>query len=171
MPTSPTALFGLVLPALMLAAAARDLTSFTIPNAIPVGLAVAFPMTALALGFAPGVMAVHALIGALGLLIGMGLFALGKIGGGDAKLLAAAALWLGWPATGAFLLSTALAGGLLAATLMILRSAPARSRIEAGPDWLRRLAHPGEGVPYGVAIAAGVLVVFPSTPFATGLGL
>ena len=60
---------------------------------------------------------------------------------------------------------------LLAATLMVLRSAPARSRIGAEPPWLARLARPGEGVPYGVAIAAGALAVFPSTPFAAGLGL
>lgn len=169
--SSSIAVFGLVLPALMLAAAVRDVTSFTIPNWIPLGLALAFPGIALASGFTPSVMAGHALTGGLALLIGMGLFALGGIGGGDAKLLAATALWLGWPVTATFLFYTALAGGLLAGALMALRSAPARSRVGRSPAWLARLAQPGEGVPYGVAITAGALFAFPRTPFAAGLGL
>ena len=57
MPTSPTALFGLVLPALMLAAAARDLTSFTVRNgilfaAIAAGVLVVFPSTPFTAGLA-----------------------------------------------------------------------------------------------------------------------
>lgn len=175
MPSPPAAILGLVLPVLMLAAAARDVTSFTIPNWIPLGLGLAFPLAALVFGFDARTLVVHLAIGGLGLIIGMGLFALRGIGGGDAKLLAAAMLWLGWPATASFLLITALAGGLLAAVLIAVRSAGLRPLVSAGPAWVARLARPGEGVPYGLAIAAGALIVFPQTPFATpfaaGLGL
>jgi prepilin peptidase CpaA len=175
MPSPPAAILGLVLPVMMLAAAARDATSFTIPNWIPLGLVLAFPLTVLVFGFDVRTLAIHLAIGGLGLMIGIGLFALRAIGGGDAKLLAAAMLWLGWPATAPFLLITVLAGGLLAAILLGARSAGLRPLISAGPAWVARLARPGEGVPYGVAIAVGALMVFPKTPFATpfaaGLGL
>ena len=175
MPSPLAAILSLVLPVLMLTAAARDVTSFTIPNWIPLSLALAFPLAALLFGFDIRTLTVHLAVGGLGLIIGIGLFALRGIGGGDAKLLAAAMLWLGWPATTSFLLITALAGGLLAAILMAVRSPGLRPLVSAGPAWVARLARPGEGVPYGVAIAAGVLLVFPQTPFATpfaaGLGL
>ena len=38
-----------------------------------------------------------------------------------------------------------------------------------GPSWLSRLAEPGEGVPYGLAIAIGGLAAFPQTPFLAAL--
>ena len=175
MSSPPAVILGLVLPVLMLAAAARDVTSFTIPNWIPIGLALAFPLAAAVFGLEIRTVAVHLALGGLGLILGIGLFALRGIGGGDAKLLAAAMLWLGWPATASFLLITALAGGLLAALLIAARTAGIRPLVSAGPAWIARLARPGEGVPYGVAIAAGALFVFPKTPFATpllaGLGL
>ena len=52
------------------------------------------------------------------LVAGMAMFALGWIGGGDAKLFTACALWLGLTSTPVFLLITALAGGLLAVGLL-----------------------------------------------------
>lgn len=171
MPSPLSAMLGLVLPVLMLAAAARDVTSFTIPNWIPLALVVAFPLAALALGFEPRTLALHLAIGGLGLIMGLGLFALRIVGGGDSKLLAAGMLWLGWPATASFLLITALAGGALAALLMAARSTSLQVWIAARPAWVGRLARPGESVPYGVAIAVGALAAFPATPFAAGLGL
>jgi prepilin peptidase CpaA len=90
------------------------------------------------------------------------MFARGWIGGGDAKLFAATALWVGWPAVLTDLAVTGLAGGVLAVALLTLRSAPVRSFLPTGPDWFERLAEPGENVPYGVAIAAGALFAFPA---------
>jgi prepilin peptidase CpaA len=69
-------------------------------------------------------------------------FRFGALGGGDVKLLAAGALWLGAAALGPYLLATVLAGGALAVLFVTWRLAlPARA---AGPS-----------LPYGVAIAAG----------------
>jgi prepilin peptidase CpaA len=128
---------------------------------MPLALVVGFPIAAFALGLPLGAAGLHAALGAAGLAAGMAMFAPGWIGGGDAKLLAAAALWLGWPAAVTFLLATAVAGGALALALIGLRSNAARAVMPAGPAWLLRLAEPGEGAPYGVAIAIGALAALP----------
>jgi len=91
------------------------------------------------------------------------MFALGWIGGGDAKLFAAAALWIGWPAALTYLAVTGLAGGGLALLLLSLRSPLARPLVLAGPAWFARLGEPDENVPYGVAIAVGALAAFPAS--------
>ena len=159
----------LTFAALVLAAAAKDLTSYTIPNWISLALLAAFPVAALAAGFSLPQVGVHAAVGIGALLIGMGMFAAGWIGGGDAKLFAAAALWLGWPAVGSFLVVTCIAGGALALMLLSARSAWVRPFVVRGPKWLTRLAEPGENVPYGVAICVGALAAFPASPLGEAL--
>ena len=156
----------LIFPVLEIAAALRDVTSYTIPNWISLALVAAFPVTALALGLPLNVIGLNLGVGATALAAGMGMFALGWIGGGDAKLLAAAALWIGWPAALSYLAVTGLAGGALAVGLLGLRSAVVRPFVPAGPAWFARLAQPGENVPYGVAIALGALMAFPASPLA-----
>jgi prepilin peptidase CpaA len=101
----------------------------------------------------------------------MVMFALGWIGGGDAKLMTAAALWLGPRAAGfdptalfSFFAYTGLAGGILAVSLVALRSSWIRPLAESGPAWAKRLATPGESAPYGVAIAIGALAAFALHP-------
>jgi len=159
----------LAFPALVIAAAVKDAASYTIPNWISLALIAAFPVAALAAGLPLGAMGLQAAIGAGALVAGMAMFAAGWIGGGDAKLFAAAALWLGWPAALSFILATGLAGGVLTALLMGLRSAPLRPFAPSGPAWLARLAEPGESVPYGVAIAVGALCAFPISTLARAL--
>ena len=153
----------LIFPVLVIVGALKDLTTFTIPNAISLALAAAFPLAALALGMSLGAIGVSFAVGAVALVLGMGMFAAGWIGGGDAKLFAAAALWLGLPAATSYLLVTGLAGGALAVGLLGLRSAPVRAVMPAGPAWFERLAQVGENVPYGVAIAVGALCAFPAS--------
>ena len=159
----------LIFPALVIAGALKDLTSFTIPNIIPLALAAAFPVAAIALGLPLSTMGLSVAVGAAALVLGMGMFAAGWIGGGDAKLFAAAALWLGLPAAMSYLLFTCMAGGALAIGLLGLRSQRVRAAMPAGPAWFMRLAEPGENVPYGVAIAVGALAAFPVSPLAAHL--
>jgi len=150
--------------ALVIVAALKDLSSFIIPNWISI---------ALALGFTPAALIVGASLGDIGLSVGVGvgvfvlaagMFALGWIGGGDAKLMASAALWLGLKGLAPFALYTGLAGGALALGLVALRSAWIRPFVITGPAWTRRLATPGESAPYGVAIAVGALAAFAAHP-------
>ena len=150
-----------IFPLLVILAALSDVTSFTIPNRISALLFLAFFPAALALGRPLGEVGVDLAIFAAALLAGMGMFAAGWIGGGDAKLLAAASLWLGLSAMPAFLLVTALAGGALAVLLMNVRSSWVQPYLGGAPGWLARLATPGADVPYGVAIATGALAAFP----------
>ncbi|MBI1405558.1 MAG: pilus assembly protein CpaA [Caulobacter sp.] len=155
-----------VFPAMVILGGLKDVTSFTIPNWISAVLIVGFGLAAIALGL-PWQTALTCLgVGVAGLLIAMGMFAMGWIGGGDAKMFAAAALWLGWPASINFVLVTGLAGGALAVSLLGLRSVWLRPLTVRGPDWVGRLAKPGGDAPYGVAIAIGALAAFPESPLA-----
>lgn len=160
-----------VFPALVITGALRDLTTYTIPNWLSVALVAGFPIAALAVGLPLPVVGFHFAIGVAALIAGMVMFALRWIGGGDAKLFAAAALWLGWPALMTYLAVTGLAGGALAIGLLGLRSPLLRGYVLSGPAWFVRLAEPNENAPYGVAIAVGALVAFPASTLVQGLGL
>ena len=159
----------LVFPALLIVAALRDAVSYTIPNWISLGLLAAFLPAAFALGLPLPAIGLHAGVGFLALIAGMAMFALRWLGGGDAKLFAAASLWLGWPAVTTFLLVTCIAGGALALSLLAIRSVWLRPLVVSGPPWLNRLAEPGENVPYGVAICVGALAAVPVSPLMKGL--
>jgi len=156
-----------VFPALVVIGAMRDAVSFTIPNWISVALAAAFLPAALLMGAEPAQIGLACLIGLGALVAGMGMFAVGWIGGGDAKLFAAAGLWMGLGGLLPYLLVTALAGGALAVGLLALRSVWLRPIAARGPGWFGRLATPGENVPYGIAIAFGALAAFPESLLTT----
>ena len=89
-------------------------------------------------------------------------FARGWIGGGDAKLAAATALWLGFDHLMAYLVYASLFGGLLTLVLLQVRTMPLPSLL-AGQQWAERLHRKDSGVPYGIALAAAALVVYPDT--------
>lgn len=154
-------------PALVVVGAMRDAVSFTIPNWVSIALAAAFLPAAVAMGAGPAQIGLACLIGLGALIAGMGMFAVGWIGGGDAKLFAAASLWMGLSALLPYLLVTALAGGALAVVLLALRSVWLRPIAARAPGWFARLATPGENVPYGVAIAFGALAAFPQSLLTT----
>ncbi len=147
----------------LLVAALYDLRSFRIPNAVTGGLLAAFAGAALLAGLPPIEWLLHLGAGALVFVIGAGLFALRVMGGGDVKLLAAAAVWLGWPLLPSFALLVAALGGVLAVAVLLLRSAPLRP-VVAALDLRARLLDPGEGIPYGVAIAAAALLLTDQLP-------
>ena len=149
-----------VFAVLVMVAAMRDLTSFTIPNWISLALAGAFLPAAFAVGLPLSTIGFCGIVGVAMLVIGIGMFAMRWIGGGDAKLMAAASLWLGVSGLAPFVIFTALAGGALALMLLAMRSAWVRPFAAAGPPWVDRLATPGGSAPYGVAIAVGALLAF-----------
>jgi prepilin peptidase CpaA len=156
----------MVFPALVILGGVKDLVSYRIPNWISLALIAGFLAAAgasLAAGASPTALGLNLAVGAAGLVAGVVMFALGWIGGGDAKLFAAAALWVGWPGAATFLAITGLAGGGLALLLLSLRSPIMRPLVTAGPAWFARLSEPGESVPYGVAIAIGALAAFPAS--------
>lgn len=152
-----------VLPVLAIIAALHDLTTMKIPNWISGVLILSYFPAALALGLPLSVVGVSAGLAVAALIVGAGMFALNWIGGGDAKLLAASVLWMGLSGSLPLLLYTALAGGGFCLLLMA-----ARRRLQVfavtGPDWVIRLMQPKGDIPYGVAIAIGALLAYPSSP-------
>ncbi|HTO41988.1 MAG TPA: prepilin peptidase [Rhizomicrobium sp.] len=147
---------------LLLLAAGWDLASFTIPNFIQIGLILAFAAFFLTAGIPLSALGGHLLAGLLGLAFGFTLFALGYIGGGDAKLLACVSLWLGFTDLPAYVLLACVLGGALSLAILALRKLPLPSFFARQP-WLLRLHDPKEGVPYGVALAAAVFLILPQT--------
>jgi prepilin peptidase CpaA len=137
--------------ALFAAAAVTDGRVRRIPNPLPLGLAL-LGLARIAAGLAAGAGVVAAALdlaaAAAVFLAGAFAFRFRLLGGGDVKLLAAGALWLGAAALGPFLLATALAGGALALALLVVRL-------------LRRPDADGiaASLPYGIAIAAGGILV------------
>jgi len=155
-----------VLPALLAAAGAFDLMSYTIPNIIPGAMIALFipfmVIIALSGGMSWSEIGLHLLGGAVGLAAGMALFAAGWVGGGDAKLFAAAMLWLGWDALLEYTIMASILGGVLTFALLALRRVPLPSFLVKQP-WLAHLSDHKAGVPYGVALAAAALLVLPDT--------
>lgn len=151
----------LVFAGLVVVGAVRDLTTYTIPNWISLALAAAFLPAALVAGESWSTIGLSVLVGVGMLAVGIVMFALGWIGGGDAKLMAAASMWLGLQGLTPFVLYTGLAGGALALMLLAARSTWLRPFAAVGPGWVDRLATPGGATPYGVAIAVGALGAFP----------
>jgi prepilin peptidase CpaA len=150
------------LPLLLAAAAGWDVASFTIPNFLNLALAAIFAIFALAAGLAPAAIGWHILAGFLGLFIGFTLFALGYIGGGDAKLFAAVLLWLGLKDLLPYALLASIFGGLLTLALILLRQCPLPD-ILSRRAWIVKLHDARSGIPYGVALAAGAFFLLPST--------
>ena len=85
--------------------------------------------------------------------VGTLLFVRGWMGGGDVKLLAACALWFDLDSGWKMLVAVAIAGGLESLAVMLLRLIPWSDRLRHRLAWLRK----DEALPYGVAIAAGML--------------
>ncbi|HKD46603.1 MAG TPA: prepilin peptidase [Rhizomicrobium sp.] len=150
------------LPALLAVAAAYDLATFTIPNLLSLVLAVAFAVFGFAIGLTPAGFSFHLLAGLIALVVGFALFAFGYIGGGDAKLFAAVALWLGLRDLLAYALAASLLGGLLTLALLALRQWPLPASL-ARRDWILKLHEKNSGIPYGVALASGALLILPHT--------
>jgi prepilin peptidase CpaA len=157
-----TALILLVFPMLMAFAASSDLLTMTISNKVVLALTAGFMALALMTGLSWPVIGSHLASGALVLAVAFGCYAAGWIGGGDAKLAAAIALWFGFDHILAYLLYASLLGGML--TLLVLKfrseTLPAALLRQA---WVMRLHNEKSGVPYGIALAVAALVVYPDT--------
>ncbi len=150
-------------PGLMALSASMDLLTMTIPNAIPLALALGYLPLAAGLGLPLATAALGVTCGLATLSGAFVLFSRNWIGGGDAKLAAAIALWLGWGAIPDFAVSASICGGVLTLGVLAVRAQPLPDAL-ARSDWIARLRRPGAGVPYGIALAAAGLLEFPHSP-------
>jgi prepilin peptidase CpaA len=158
-----------VFPGAMAFAAATDLFTMTLPNRIALVLVVGFFLLAPMVGLGLEDIGLHALVGALALALGFFCFAMGWVGGGDAKLFAATALWIGPQLLFTYSLDAALIGGALTLAILLWRGMPLPVTF-AGQGWLLRLHDRGAGVPYGIALAVAGLLAYPESAFMAGIG-
>src|SRR3984893_4489791 len=149
-------------PALMAFAAASDLLTMTISNRVSLALVAGFLLLALASGMGLSDILLHAGAGAGVLAVAFVCFAMGWVGGGDAKVAAGAALWFGFAHLLNYLLYASLFGGALTLLLLQFRQWPLPYAL-AGQAWLLRLHAKESGIPYGIALALGALMIYPET--------
>ncbi|MFC0590379.1 prepilin peptidase [Novosphingobium aquiterrae] len=144
--------FGGTLALVCLAAMWSDLRSRTIPNSYCAALLLA----GLALGYhegALGGLGWHAAHAGTALLIGMALFALRWLGGGDGKFYAACAAWFPLQQGLALGSMICLAGLLLALSWIVWR------KVQGKPTFTLRQGQPTY-LPFGLAIGLGTLATF-----------
>jgi prepilin peptidase CpaA len=162
---APTLLHFSVLvffPALMALSASMDLLTLTIPNRICLSLALGYLVLAALLGVAAADMLLNISCGLAILAIAFVMFSLGWVGGGDAKLAAATALWLGWGSILDYGVTAAIYGGVLSLIILSARMAPLPAAL-ARFAWVARLHDGKTGVPYGIALAAAGLIQYPAS--------
>ncbi|MBD9451799.1 MULTISPECIES: prepilin peptidase [unclassified Rhizobium] len=152
-----------IFPMCLTFAAVMDTLTMTIPNRISAILLASFFALAPFVGMDWPTFGYHLLGGAVVFAACFVFFALNIMGGGDAKLLTTAAVWVGFgdPLV-EFIGYVGVTGGLLAAVILLLRMQ--NDMITAiglrVPDSLLV----AKKIPYGIAIAIGGFVAFPSSP-------
>jgi prepilin peptidase CpaA len=160
----------MLFPALMAFAASSDLFTMTISNRVSVGLAAGFLSLAVASGMGWWDILSHIGAGGTVLALAFGCFAMGWVGGGDAKVAASAALWFGFAHLMDYLLFASIFGGALTLLLLQFRQWPL-PYVFGGQAWLLKLHAKETGIPYGIALAIGALVVYPDTDWVKAIDL
>jgi prepilin peptidase CpaA len=160
----------LLFPTLMAFAAASDLFTMTISNRISLLLLAGFLLLAVVGGMSAHAVAMHLAAGVAVLAVTFTCFAMGWIGGGDAKLAAATALWFGFEHLLMYLAYASVAGGILTILILQWRQWPLPQPLSSQP-WLQRLHDRKAGVPYGIALAIGALLIYPETEWMKAIDL
>ncbi|WP_309083471.1 prepilin peptidase [Chelativorans sp.] len=151
-------------PFCMVFAAVSDMVSMTIANRVSVLLVAAFAALAPLTGMPWPEIGMHLAAGAAVLAVTFTLFAIGGMGGGDAKLMAATSVWFGFSlGLLSYLVIAALLGGILTLALLIFRSS-SLSMLVGNNLFLRHFANEKTGVPYGIALGLGGLISYGQTP-------
>lgn len=152
----------IVFPTLMVFAAFSDLFTMTIPNRVSLILVFVYFALAAYLPLPWNTLLMHVSCGLAVLALTFGMFQFGWVGGGDAKLASATALWLGWENLLDYGLVASLAGGVLTVVIMMMRWNDLPKRL-LSIGFVARLAEKTNGVPYGIALAIGGLIVYPQS--------
>jgi prepilin peptidase CpaA len=152
----------LVFPLLMAFAGFSDMFTMRISNRLVLILTAAFFVMALIIGMPLEQIGLHLACAAIVLIFAFAFFAFGWVGGGDAKLVAATTLWLGFAVALTYLIYAALLGGALTLILLAVRRFPLPEGLRR-ITWVDRLHDGKTQVPYGIALAAAGLIVYPET--------
>lgn len=152
-----------IFPICLVMAAWTDLLEMKIPNRIPLVLGAAFFAIAPFAGLTLAEFGFHVAAGLAVFAVCFGLFAINVMGGGDAKLLTAAALWFGLNMSLlTFLIYVSYIGGILTILILIVRGNADRVLALGLPVPNSILM--AKKVPYGIAIGIAGILAFPSSP-------
>jgi prepilin peptidase CpaA len=160
----------LLFPALMAFAAASDLLTMTISNRVSLALVAGFLILAVAGGMGLPDILSHIGAGATVLAVAFSCFAMGWVGGGDAKVASTVALWFGFAHLMNYLLYASVFGGALTLLLLQFRQWPLPYAL-TGQAWLMKLHAKESGIPYGIALATGALMIYPETEWVKAIDL
>jgi prepilin peptidase CpaA len=152
----------ILFPWLMAFAASTDLLTMTISNRISLALLAGFVVIAALAGLPVDQLLLNISCGGAMLVLTFCFFSFGWIGGGDAKLAAATAVWLGWTHILEYGLLASLLGGALTLAILQMRKMP-MPRWAMAREWIARLHNSQNGVPYGIALAVAGLLLYPQT--------
>jgi prepilin peptidase CpaA len=158
------ALIFVVFPFCMVFAAISDMLSMTIANRVSIILVVTFAAVAPLTGMDLASVGWHFAAAGLALSATFALFAIGGMGGGDAKLIAASSLWMGLNLNLLFyLVISTMIGGALTLLILSYRNSPLAD-LTGGNMFLRHFADRKAGIPYGLALGLGGLIAYPESP-------
>lgn len=148
----------------MVTAMITDLMSMTIRNRVSIGLTLGFILLAPLCGISLSDYGWHLAVGGIALIVTFSLFCLRAMGGGDAKLIAATALWFG-PNVSLmdYLVMVSILGGVLTLSIILYRIIP-RPLLADRYAFMGTLARKDVGIPYGIALGAAGLWTFPLSP-------
>jgi prepilin peptidase CpaA len=152
----------LLFPAATAFCGSHDFVRMTIPNIVTGAMVMLFIAVALLVGMPLAVIGWHLAAGLCTLLVTFTLFAGGVFGGGDAKMVAAIGVWLGFDQLLPYALIAGVFGGVFALLLMQARAYPWPSMVLKFP-FIARLSNEKEGIPYGVALGAAALLLYPES--------
>ena len=147
-----------IFPCLFLVSGIFDVLTGRIPDWVSGMIVLAFFGYAILAGWSLETILYHCGICILVFFAGFVFFAFGWAGGGDGKLAAAGALWFGPSAVIDFLALSFIFGGLLVGIVFLLRMFPL-SESMVRTKWLQRWVAGNDGLPFGLAMAAAVLVM------------
>ena len=160
------ALIFVVFPFCMVFAAVSDMLSMTIANRVSLVLVVTFAVVAPLTGMEWTAYGWHFAAAGLALSVTFAMFAIGGMGGGDAKLIAASSLWLGFSFNLlGYLVISSVIGGVLTVLILMYRKSPLAD-VTGQNMFLRHFADRKSGIPYGLALGLGGLFAYPDSPLA-----
>jgi prepilin peptidase CpaA len=158
------ALIFVVFPFCMVFAAVSDMLSMTIANRISLMLIATFTVVAPLTGMDWATYGWHFAAAGLALSVTFAMFAIGGMGGGDAKLIAASSLWMGFSLNLlVYLITSTMIGGVLTLLILSYRNSPL-AEVTGRNMFLRHFADRKAGIPYGLALGLGGLMTYPDSP-------
>ncbi|MDE0943266.1 MAG: prepilin peptidase [Alphaproteobacteria bacterium] len=158
---------SLTFPLVMIWAMVADFRTFEIPHSLPIALVVVFPIAAWAANMSWQQIAWACGLATFMLVVAILMVLFRVMGGGDGKLIAAAALWTGPEAIMPFLLLIALMGGVLALVILLYRRLPLASTL-ASLTAFQKMHAEKRDLPYAIAIGIAGLIIYPRLPILVG---